>query len=185
LADLSGCADQNGVVLQSDLRLAGSLDLTNADLAIQLGDSNVTSPAYQLGTDELLVIVNRQNPTGLLSAGKVRALFTGQLRDWKEITGSDSPVQVWVFSSGEDVEQAFEMIALAGSPVTPAARLALTPEDMSQAIANDINAIGFLPRHWKMGNVSEVYSVAALPVLILVPSEPQDAVAALIACARK
>jgi len=185
LADLSGCADQTGVVLQADPRLAGSLDLTTADLAIRLGDSNIASQAYQVGTDELLVIVNRQNPTGPLSATRVRALFTGQVRDWKEINATDSPVQVWAFPSSEDVEQAFESITLAGSPVTPAARLATTPDEMSQAIANNANAIGFLPRRWKMGNVSEVFIAATLPALILIPSAPQDAVGALIACIQK
>jgi len=184
-ADLSTCAGQTGVTLQPDPRLAASLDLTSADMAIRLGDSNIASPAYQIGTDELLVIVNRQNPTGLLSSGRVRALFTGQVRNWLEINGADAPVQVWIFPSAEDVEQAFEIAALDGSPVTPDARLAMTPDEMSQAIANDVNAIGILTRRWKMGNVSDVYTVVEVPVLILVPAEPQGAVTALISCAQK
>ncbi|KAF0107444.1 MAG: phosphate transport system substrate-binding protein [Anaerolineaceae bacterium] len=185
LADLSACADQAGVMLQPDLRLAAAFDLTGADLALRLGDPGVTSPAYQIGADEILVIVNRQNPAGPLSADDVRGLFSGRIQNWKEINGSDAPVQVWVFPSGEDVQQAFVIAALDGGPVTPAARLAMTPDEMSQAVASDVNAVGILTRRWKAGNVTDVYTAASVPALILVPSEMADGAAAFIACAQK
>jgi hypothetical protein len=185
LADLSACADGAGVTIQPDLRLAASLDLTGADLALRLGDPGIVSPAYQIGTDEILVIVNRQNPTGPLSADVVRGLFSGRIRNWKEINGSDAAVQVWVFPAGEDVQQAFVTAALDGGPVTPAARLAMTPDEMSQAVANDVNAVGILTRRWKAGNVADVYTAASVPALILVPSGMADGAAAVIACAQK
>jgi phosphate transport system substrate-binding protein len=185
LADLADCADQTGVTLQPDLRLASAFDLTGADLALRLGGSGVASPAYQVGADEIIVIVNRQNPSGALDAETVRGLFSGRIQNWKEVNGNDAPVQVWVFAAGEDVQQAFVSAALDGGPVAPAARLAMTPDEMSQAVADDVNAVGILTRRWKAGNVADAYTAASVPALILVPSDAADDAAAFIACAQK
>ena len=182
LADMTECANQNNVVLQSELRMASGMDIHAVDVAIRFGENQTTTPAYQIGTDELLVIVNRQNPPGPLNAERVRELFVGQVQNWKEVNGNDAPVQVWVFPAGDDIQQTFQQITLDSSPVSSTARLAITPDEMSQAIANDVNAIGFLPRRSKMGNVSDVYTAGTFPVLVLVPSEPAGATSALIAC---
>lgn len=184
LADLYDCAGAN--VVTAEQRAADFLDPQSVNLAIRIGQpANLTSAAYQIGSEELLVILNPQNPINSLTAEQVRELFTGQVLNWREIKGSNAPVQVWVFSSGEDVQQIFEQTALGGSPVTSTARLAAGPDEMAQAIASDVNAIGLLTRHWKTGNISAVYTVASVPVLALTPAEPQGAVQELLACLQK
>jgi hypothetical protein len=44
------------------------------------------------------------------------------------------------------------------------------------------NAIGFLPRHWKAGNVREVASAGMAPVLAVTKTEPQGVIMELISC---
>jgi hypothetical protein len=184
LAGLYDCAGTN--VLTAEERAADLMDPQSVDLAIRIGQpDNLTSPAYQIGSEDLLVIVNRQNSINALTAEQVRGLFTGQIQNWQEVNGSSAQVQVWVFSSGEDVQQIFEQTVLGGSPVTSTARLATGPDEMSQAIANDVNAVGILTRHWKMGNVSDVYTVATIPVLAITPGEPQGAIQGILACLQK
>ena len=184
LADLYDCAGAN--VVTAEQRATDFLDPELVNLAILIGQSaNLTSAAYQIGSEELLVILNPQNPINALTAEQVRGLFTGQVLNWREIKGSNAPVQVWVFSSGEDVQQIFDQIALGGSPTTSTARLAAGPDEMTQAIASDVNAVGILTRHWKAVNVSAVYTVASVPVLALTPAEPQGAVQELLACLQK
>jgi hypothetical protein len=56
---------------------------------------------------------------------------------------------------------------------------------MSQAIANDVNAVGILTRHWKAGNVSDVFTVTTVPVLAIPSSDPQGVVQQVIACLQK
>ena len=184
LADLYDCAGAN--VVAAEQRAADFLDPQSVNLAIRIGQpDNLISHAFQIGSEELLVIVNPHNPVNALTAEQVRGLFTGQVLIWQEVNGSNAPVQVWAFSSGEDVQQIFEQTALGGSPVTSTARLAADPDEMAQAIASDVNAVGILTRHWKMGNVSVVYTVATLPVLALTNAEPQGAIQELIACLQK
>jgi hypothetical protein len=184
LAALYDCA--GSTVVTADSRAADFLDPQATDLVIRLGQpGSMAATAYKIGSEDILVIVNRQNPINTLTPDQVRELFGGQIPSWKEINGSDAAVQVWAFGSGEDVEQLFVQTALGGSPVTSTARLATGPEEMSQAIAKDVNAVGFLTRHWKAGNVADVFTVATVPVLALSAKEPREAVQGILGCLQK
>ena len=181
LATLDNCAGSNAV--NEDLRSADYLEYPTVDLAIRIGQpEDLPYPAYQIGTEDILVIANRQNPVSSLTGKQVRDLFTGQIQNWKELEGADAPVQVWVFPAGDDIQQIFDQNALGGSPFTSMARLANSPDEMSLAIANDVNAVGILSRHWKAGNVSDVYTISNIPVLAITPAQPSAILAGIIAC---
>jgi hypothetical protein len=186
LYDLNNCATAQSVTLQPELRVADTLDVNSAIVVMRIGEPEEnTSSTYQIGMEEIAVIVNKLNPIGQLPADAVRGLFTGQTQNWKDVNGNDAPVQVWSFPAGEDVTQAFVATVLDGGQVTPAARIAMTPDEMSIAIANDVNAIGILSKHWKAGNVSDVFTTASVPVLAIFPAEPQGVAANLLACLQK
>ena len=184
LADLSQCA--GSLVIAPELRAADALDPKSVELVMRNNENfQSTLPAFQIGTEDILVIVNPQNTAGKLTSEEVQSLFSGHTTNWQEIGGSDSPVQVWVFAPGEDIQQIFTQALLSEAPVTSLAHLASSPEEMTQAIAADAGAIGLLTRHWKAGNVSEAYTVATVPVLAITPSEPQGALADALACLQK
>jgi hypothetical protein len=181
LADLYTCAGTSALV--ADQRAADAFD-PQASLTLRLGlPAGQNAAAYQVGSEDLLVVVNKAAPVTSLTVDQVVGLFSGRITDWSQIDlGKAGQVQPWVFASGEDVEQLFEQAILGGSPLSTQARLASTPDEMSQAVAADPNAIGILPRHWKAGNVTSVLTAASAPVLVLTPAQPQPTVAALIAC---
>jgi hypothetical protein len=103
-------------------------------------------------------------------------LFAGQ---------GDPSVQVWVYSSEQDVQEVFDQFVMAGLSVTSSARMAATPQQMSDTLINQPNAVGILPRHWKAGDDQEVFKVATVPVLALTNAEPQGVIKELIACLQK
>lgn len=179
LAALYDCAAKQSVIL----RASGQ---ENADIVLRLGEpADLSTPAFQVDSEELLVVVNAVHPFNQLSAEQVQGLFTGQISDWSQIDASKTGrVQVWVYAAGEDLQQVFAK-TLGGVPVVSTARLATSPEEMSQAVATDENAVGILPRHWKMGNVAEVDVAAFPPVLAITPAEPQGTVKDLLACLQK
>jgi len=180
LADLETCAGEN--LVSPELRSINSFDFSSYDLAIRIGDLNVTTPAYQIDTEEIVVIVHPQNPVSALTTEEVLGLFTGQLASWQSITGTESAVQVWVFSSDEDIQQVFEQTALGSAPVSSLARQASGPGEMTGAVAADVNAIGFLPRQQLTAGVSAVHTVASLPILAITPSAPSPIAEEVIAC---
>lgn len=183
LVNLYDCAGENTILVEQ--RAADYFD-PNMKLAIRIGEPiNLDSPAYQIGTEDILVIVNPLNPINRLDGDQVRDLFSGQIQNWKDINGTEAAAQVWVFTPSEDVQQIFEQIALRGAPITSLARLAAGPEEMAQAIVSDVNAIGILSRDWITANVASVFTAASVPVLAIPPAEPQGALAELLACLQK
>ena len=149
-------------------------DPTIAQISLRVGEpERLASPAYQIDTEEILVVTQRQSSIENLSLEEARALFSGR---------GDPSVQLWVYASGEDVQEVFDRLVMAGGSITPYARLAVDPQQMSDTLVNEPNTVGILPRHWKAGDSREVFFVGAVPVLAMTQSEPQGLVRDLIAC---
>ncbi len=132
--------------------------------------------AYQIGEEEIVIAVNHESPIHALTMGEVQALFAGQ--------GNES-AQVWVYASGEDVQEAFDQIVMKGRSVTSFAKVAANPQEMSHVLDSESNAVGILPKHWAAGNVREVYSLGMFPVLAITKEGPQGSVRALLACLQR
>lgn len=170
LADVFACAPAGTV-----LRVADSP--AEADLSLRLGEPDLlASPTFQIDTEEVLVVTGRQSPVQNMPVEGIRELFAG---------GGDPAVQVWTYAAGEDVQRVFEQAVMQGRSVTSLARLATGPQHMSDALNNEPNAVGILPRRWKVGDSRFVYIIPNVPVLALVGEEPQMAVRAVIACLQK
>ena len=170
LVDVFACSPE-GVVIRVTVELA------DADISLRLGEPDfLSTPVYQIDTEEILVVTHRQSPVQNMALGEIRGLFAG---------GGDPSVQVWVYASGEDVQQVFEQAVMDGRSVTSLARLATNPQQMSDTLNNEPNTVGILPRHWKVGDSRFVYTIPDVPVLAIVSDEPQGAVQAIIACLQK
>ena len=169
LNDLYTCAAQQNSVALSRLE-----DASSAEIVLRVGEPRIlTSPAYQVDTEEILIVTHRASPIQNSDLGGVRELFAGL---------GDPSVQVWVYASEEDVQDVFDQAVMEGRAVTPSARLAVNPQQMSDTLVNESNTVGILPRHWKVGDVREVFSVATVPVLAVTQGEPQGAIKELIGC---
>jgi hypothetical protein len=152
-------------------------DPASAEISLRVGEPQVLgSPAYQIDSEDILIVTHRQSPVQNLTLDEARALFAGQ---------GDPSVQVWAYASEDDVQEVFDQVVMAGTSVTPSARLAMTPQQMSDTLVNEPNTVGILPRHWKAGDDRDVFKVATVPVLALTRSEPEGAIKDLIACLQK
>jgi hypothetical protein len=161
-------------------------DPQSADITLRLGiPDHLTTLAYQISTEDILVIVHPKTGLGTLTLDQVRLLFLGQVTNWKELGGFDVPVQVWSFSDDEDVQDIFSKTVMNGEPVTSLARLATSAQVMQGAIDAIPGSIGLLPRRLLEGDVKDVYTVATVPVLAITRSVPHGAIQELIGCIQK
>ncbi len=184
LSTLYTCA--GSTLVFSEQRSADFLDLSSADFAIRLSQpATLTSPAYQIGSDDLLVIANPHNPLTHLTQQQVSGIFSGTVQNWSEVGGSDAAVQVWVYPSSEDIQTAFDQVVLAGRPVVSSARLAATSDEMITEMTDETGAIGIITRRLKTDAVSELYTVGSLPVLVLTRSDPAPAIMHIVSCLQK
>ena len=167
LTELYACAGSSAAISRVD---APSI----ADISLRVGEPEfLASPAYQIDVEEILIVTHRQSPVQNLTLEEARALFAGH---------GDETVQIWVYAPEEDVQKVFDRFVMVERSVVSSARLAVNPQEMSDTLINESNAMGILPRHWKVGDVREVFSVATVPVLAITKSEPQGVVNNLIGC---
>ncbi len=169
LHELYDCAGTAPVLSRVD-------DPSAAQIALRVGEPKAVTYAYQIDMEDILIVTHRQSPVNNLTLEEARALFSGQ---------ADPAVQVWVYSTDEDVQQVFDQFVMEGRIVTPSASIAANPQRMSDTLVNTPNTVGILPRHWKVGDSREVFSVATVPVLAITQNEPQGATKTLIGCLQK
>ena len=175
VGELYDCAPSSLVIAQSDP--------ASAELTLRLGEPvALTMPAFQVGTEDVLIVNHPQAGVGALTPEQVQQLFSGQVANWKDVGGNELPVQVWTFAAGEDIQQIFDRLVMKGRPVTSFARLAVSAQAMSDGVGNTPGSIGYLPRRWKAGNTREALNAATVPVLVITRSQPQGLEKELIGC---
>ena len=168
LTELYTCADNSSVTL--------NLTADKPDIILRVGEPEIIiSPVYQIDEEEILIVTNRESPIQNLTLSEVQELFA---------QGNDS-AKVWVYASDADVQIVFDQLVMKGRSVTSFAGLATSPQQMSNLINAEKDAVGILPRHWMTGNVREVFSAGTVPVLAITKEEPQGVVKELISCLQK
>ena len=166
-----GTAYNNAVISRVD-------DPSAADISLRVGEPEVLSgSAFQIDTEEILVVTQRQSPVQNLTLEQAQTLFAQG--------DANASVQVWVYASDADVQQVFDQLVMAGRSVTPSAKIAVNPQQMSDTLVNEPNTVGILPKHWKMGDSRFVLAIPNIPVLALTKSEPQGVIKELISCLQK
>jgi hypothetical protein len=169
LTELFECANQQGVLL--------NVSAGGAEIELRVGEPEILpAPAFQIDEEEILIVTHRESPIQNLSPEEVQALFAGQ---------GDPSVQVWVYASGEDVQVLFDQLVMNGRSVSSSARVAANPQEMSDILNAEKNSVGVLPRHWKVGDMREVYSAGTAPVLAIQTGEETETIHGLLVCLSK
>ena len=197
LARLEACAAHDpgiAIYAQPDVR---ALPEIQADLILYLGDEGLASTNYtatQVGQESLVVVVNTANPLGRLDLAALQGIYTGAASAWQ----ADDPataIRVWTYAALEGPRHVFENIVLANTSLTSQAYLAANPQAMLEAIAADVNAIGYLPGSWLQAGapalVENIHAVQMaetlasqmrLPVLAITPGAPPERLEILLLC---
>jgi hypothetical protein len=159
------------------------VDEASADLVLRVGEpEELVDPAFQIGSEDLIVVTHPEVGVGALTADQVEALFAGQIANWTDVGGADLPVQVWVFAASVDIQQVFDQTMLHERPVDSLARLAFSGQHMSDSVGATAGSVGLLTRRWRAGNTREVFKVATLPVLAVAREPLERSLSGLLSC---
>lgn len=75
------------------------------DEKLKLNQSNISAEEFTLANDALSVVVNKSNPVKQLTREQLEGIFTGQIKNWKEVGGEDLKI---VFYSRETSSGTYE-----------------------------------------------------------------------------
>lgn len=162
--------------------LQTSSDIKDSSGVISLRWGLNTQPtgfAAVLGYEELVVVINPQNPTSQLSQEQAQAIWSGALKKWPG-DGSVGDIQPWVYPASEDIQQIFEHNLLSDNlPAKNAVYIAPDPAAVIEAVSGERGAVGFIPRRWNNQKVKEIPVEGAAtnnlsqPILALTQSQPE------------
>ncbi len=174
---------QLGLGLDTFERPAAELDSHPADITLRWGaPEHLTGHAVVLAYDELIMVVNTQNPIQSLSQKDIQAIYTGTISNWKNFKQSasfDQNIRAWGYPDGEETQQVFTN-ALAKFLLSGIdASLAPSPEAMRQSIAANSGAIGYVPQRWLDQSIHKVNLIdepanlqLKVPILAITSNEP-------------
>lgn len=94
--------------------------------------------------DALAIIVHPLNPVSNLDQNQIQAVFKGEITNWAELGGSDSPIVLVIREAGSGTFGAFEELVMEGEVVTPAALRQGSNGAIRQIVSGDPNAIGYI-----------------------------------------
>jgi phosphate transport system substrate-binding protein len=146
-----------------------------AEKLASLGDLASAASEHVIALDGIVVIVNPANPVTSLTTGQIGDVFSGKVVSWKAVGGADRPIAVHARDDRSGTYDTFRQLVLAGRSLVADARRHESSDELSDAVAADANAIGFigLPyvRSAKAVMVQEAGSAPLLPSPLSVSTE--------------
>jgi len=107
-------------------------------------DSGVLPIEHVVALDGIAVIVNQQNPVKNLTIGQILSIYTGEIRNWKELGGPDLPIVMVSRDTNSGTYETFETKVLNGRKITPKAEYANSNGAIRQRVLSTPAAIGYV-----------------------------------------
>jgi phosphate transport system substrate-binding protein len=123
--------------------LAGSADIGMADL-LTLPDEAKALTAIVVARDGIAIIVHPTNPLANLTAAQARAVFAGQVTNWKELNGADATIRIISREEGSGTRKSFQKLVLGEAKLSSDALFQNSNGTIREAVANNPDAIGYL-----------------------------------------
>ncbi len=98
---------------------------------------------YKVAVDGLSVYVHEDNPLKEISLEQLEGVFTGKVRNWKELGGSDAPITVYSRENSSGTYEFFKEHVLKGRDFAARAQTMPGTAALLQAIAKDKNGVGY------------------------------------------
>lgn len=98
----------------------------------------------KIAEDGIAVIVHKSNPVSNLSIDQIRDIFSGKIKNWKEVGGKNAPIVVVTREEGSGTRGAFEEIIMGKAKITDSAVVQPSTGAVKTTVSQDENAIGFI-----------------------------------------
>lgn len=125
-------------------------DLCNASRKIKSAEQGKCIEAfgkrpteYKVALDGLSVYVSAENSIKELTVEQLELIFTGKIKNWKEVGGNDAPITVYSRENSSGTYEFFKEHVLKGKDFAASAQTMPGTAAVLQAVAKDKNGIGY------------------------------------------
>jgi hypothetical protein len=187
--DCLGADSRAGIVVEESqtMQLAGM----QADIMLHWGEVDPQNfPAYHLGDDGIVMIVNSANPLESISNQTILQIYRGEITDWSDISSEYSgTIQAWVYADHLPIQKIFTKQAMKEAAKRPSFNIAPDVEAMLEAIRDDPVGIGFIPGLWQDSSVHRLAwrdgAAFSVPVVLISTKELDQEELSWLDCLQK
>jgi phosphate transport system substrate-binding protein len=109
-----------------------------------LGDLRSPAGEHVLALDGLAVVVHPNNPLHDMDLAKLAAVFRGDIGDWSAVGSPAGPIRILARDDASGTYDTFRHLVLGNTTLSPNARRFADSQTLSDAVASDPSAIGFI-----------------------------------------
>ncbi len=120
--------------------------------------------AVTIAKDAIAIILHPQNPIQDLSLDQIREVFSGKIRNWKEVGGPHHPIVLVTREEGSGTREAFQKFVMGKEDISLEALVQDSNGAVRQVVASNHNTIGYI----SLGLVND--QVKALKILGVEPN---------------
>lgn len=99
---------------------------------------------FAIALDAIIPVVHSDNPVNNLSMEQLRAIYEGKIRNWKDVGGEDRDIVIISRDSDSGTYVVWNEVVLKGNRVSPRAQLLASNGAITQTVASNRNAIGYI-----------------------------------------
>jgi len=111
---------------------------------VSLGNLASAASEHVVALDGIAVIENPANPVTTLTTAQIGDVFSGKLQKWSDVGGTDRPITVLARDDKSGTFDTFKHMVLGSLTLTAGAKRFESSEALSDAVAEDTGAIGFI-----------------------------------------
>jgi phosphate transport system substrate-binding protein len=100
--------------------------------------------AVAIAKDAIAIILHPQNPIHDLSLDQIREVFSGKIRNWKELGGPHHPIVLVTREEGSGTREAFQKFVMGKEDINLAALVQDSNGAVRQVVASNHNTIGYI-----------------------------------------
>ncbi|MEW6109660.1 MAG: phosphate ABC transporter substrate-binding protein [Nitrospirota bacterium] len=123
--------------------LEGKITLAGASRALESEEKKQKLIGTAIGYDAIAVFVNKKNPVNNLTKEQIKGIFTGKIKNWKEVGGRDALIRPNTEIAGQQraTMLAFQEMAMDKAPYGTGFKEIDFPRDQIVEVAKDENGI--------------------------------------------
>jgi len=122
----------------------GVADIGMADLLTLPPDVTSVLTSVIVAKDGIAIIVHPSNRLSNISRQQAQAVFSGRVKNWREIGGADGPINLISREEGSGTRKSFEQLILKEQKLAGGAMFQDSNGTIREAVATNPNAIGYI-----------------------------------------
>lgn len=110
----------------------------------ELRDDETGLQTITIARDAIAIIVNPRNQVSDLTLEQIRAIFSGQITNWRAVGGNDHPITLVTREEGSGTRGAFQELAMGKEEILGEAIVQDSNGAVRELVAGDPYAIGYI-----------------------------------------